>query len=104
MPRTTNPDTSPLVSVITPAYNTAAFVADTLESALAQTFGDFELVLVDDGSTDETGCIAEAFARRDSRVRVIHQKNRGISSARNTALAYARGSLIALLDSDDVWF
>ena len=105
MPRTTPPrDSSPLVSVITPAYNTATFVADTIESALAQTLTDFELVIVDDGSTDDTGRIAEAFARRDPRVRVFHQKNRGISSARNAALAQARGDLVALLDSDDVWF
>jgi len=105
MPRTPDPrDHSPLVSIITPAYNTAPFVAATLESALAQTFGDFELVFVNDGSTDDTGAIADAFARRDPRVRVIHQKNRGISSARNAALAEARGEFVALLDSDDIWF
>src|ERR1041384_4450574 len=94
---------APSVSIITPAFNTARFVADTLESALAQTFTDFELILVDDGSTDETGSIAERFARRDPRISVFHQNNRGISVARNAALAHARGDLVALLDSDDVW-
>jgi hypothetical protein len=95
---------TPIVSIITPAFNTATFIADTLESALAQTLTDFELIVVNDGSSDGTGDIAEQFAQRDARIRVLHQKNRGISSARNTALAHARGDLVALLDSDDVWF
>jgi Glycosyl transferase family 2 len=94
----------PTVSVITPAYNTATFITETLESALGQTFTDFELIVVDDGSTDQTGRIAEQFALRDPRVRVLHTRNRGISAARNMAFSHARGALVALLDSDDIWF
>lgn len=93
----------PTVSVIVPAYNVASYVGATLESALSQTFRDFEVIVVDDGSTDETGTIVAAFAERDDRVRVVRQPNAGLSSARNAALRVARGSYIALLDGDDVW-
>jgi GT2 family glycosyltransferase len=95
---------APTVSIITPAFNTARYVEDMLESVLAQTFTDFELVLVDDGSTDETAAIAEAYAHRDTRIRLIRQRNRGIAAARNAAIACARGQFLALLDSDDIWF
>ena len=93
----------PTVSVVVPAYNVASYVGSTIESALTQTYHDFELLVVDDGSTDETGAIVDAFAARDSRVRVVHQPNGGLSSARNAALRLARGSYIALLDGDDIW-
>lgn len=95
---------SPLVSVITPAYNAARYLQHTLESAIRQTFTDFELLVVDDGSTDQTLQIAEGYAARDGRIRVVHQPNRGIAAARNAALALAHGEFLALLDSDDVWF
>jgi glycosyltransferase involved in cell wall biosynthesis len=95
---------TPLVSVITPAYNAARYIEHTLESAIRQTFTDFELLIVDDGSTDQTRAIAERYAARDPRVQVIHQVNRGIAAARNTALSQARGNYCALLDSDDLWF
>jgi glycosyltransferase involved in cell wall biosynthesis len=95
---------APTVSVITPAYNAARYIEHTLESAIRQTFTDFELVIVDDGSTDRTRPIAERYAERDPRVRVIHQSNRGIAAARNTAMSVARGRYFALLDSDDLWF
>ena len=94
---------APAVSIITPAYNAARYIAQTLESVIAQTFADFEAVLVDDGSTDDTAAIVETFAARDSRIRLIRQRNRGIGGARNTAVAHARGRMIALLDSDDLW-
>jgi glycosyltransferase involved in cell wall biosynthesis len=93
----------PTVSIITPAYNVAQYVAETIASALAQTFSDFELLVVDDGSRDATFDIASDFARRDRRVRVLRQPNGGISSARNYALREARGSFVALLDGDDAW-
>jgi glycosyltransferase involved in cell wall biosynthesis len=93
----------PTVSVIMPAYNVAAYIGQAVESALAQTFRDFEVVIVDDGSTDRSAAIADGYAARDERLRVFRKKNGGISSARNYALGQARGSVIALLDSDDVW-
>jgi glycosyltransferase involved in cell wall biosynthesis len=93
----------PTVSVIVPAYNVASYVGASLESALTQTIRDLEVIVVDDGSTDETGTIVAAFAARDDRVRVVSQPNAGLSSARNAALRIARGSYIALLDGDDVW-
>ena len=95
---------APVVSVITPAYNAARYVEHTLESVVRQTFADFELLIVDDGSTDQTREIAERYARRDPRIIVMCQTNRGIASARNAAMARARGRYFALLDSDDLWF
>lgn len=93
----------PAVSVITPAYNVAPYLTQTIESVLAQTFTDFELILVDDGSTDATAQIASDYARRDSRIRLLQQPNGGISMARNRALQQATGSVFAILDGDDVW-
>jgi glycosyltransferase involved in cell wall biosynthesis len=95
---------APTVSVITPAFNAAPYVRETLDSVLAQTFTDFEVIVVDDGSTDETAAIVDWYAQRDPRVRVVRQANRGIAAARNTAIAHARGRFLALLDSDDLWF
>ena len=92
-----------LVSIVTPAFNAAPYLADTIESCLAQTHQHFELLIVDDGSTDATFSIAERFAQKDHRVRVFREPNRGISAARNIALGSANGAFIALLDSDDVW-
>src|SRR4051812_1023393 len=93
----------PTVSVIVPAYNVASYVGATIESALTQTYQDFELIVVDDGSTDETGAIVDAAVARDARIRVVRQPNGGLSSARNAALRNARGRYIALLDGDDLW-
>jgi GT2 family glycosyltransferase len=104
LPGPSEPGKSPAVSVITPAFNAALYLEHTLESAIRQTFTDFELLIVDDGSTDQTRQIAERYAARDPRVQVIHQPNRGIAAARNAALACARGRYCALLDSDDLWF
>lgn len=91
------------VSVIMPAYNVEAFVGDALLSALAQTAGDLEVIVVDDGSTDGTASAVAEIARQDARVRLLQQRNRGLAGARNTALAAARGDMFALLDSDDLW-
>ena len=93
----------PVVSVVMPAYNAAQYIEAAIDSALRQTFADFELIIVDDGSADTTALIAEAARVRDPRVRVIRQANSGVSRARNAALAVARGRYIALLDSDDLW-
>ena len=93
----------PTVSVITPAYNVAPYLGDAIESVLAQTFGDLELIVVDDGSSDVTFQIASDYARIDRRIRVLQHENLGISSARNSALRVASGSFLAILDSDDMW-
>jgi glycosyltransferase involved in cell wall biosynthesis len=94
---------SQLVSVITPAFNAAANLAETIESCLDQTYERFELLIVDDGSTDGTAEVAARYQRRDTRVNLFRIQNRGVSYARNVALQHARGEFIALLDSDDVW-
>jgi glycosyltransferase involved in cell wall biosynthesis len=86
-----------------PAYNVEPYVAESIESVLGQTFDDWEIVIVDDGSTDGTGHVAARYARRDARIRVVTQANGGLSAARNTAMRHARGRFFALLDSDDLW-
>jgi glycosyltransferase involved in cell wall biosynthesis len=95
--------TQPTVTIITPAYNASEFLSQTVASALAQTCRDFELLIVDDGSTDGTRGIAMAWQRTDPRIRVLTRPHGGPSAARNTAIAHARGSYFALLDSDDLW-
>lgn len=92
---------SPTVSVIMPVYNVEAYVAEAIESVLAQTFADFELIIVDDGGTDRSLEICRAY--HDSRIRIVSQANRGLAGARNTGILEARGTSIALLDSDDRW-
>lgn len=94
--------TTPAFSVIVPAYNAARTVPDTLASIGAQTFVDHEVIVVDDGSTDDTGEIVERLLA-PARGRVLHQANRGLPAARNAGIAAARGRWIALLDADDLW-
>lgn len=91
----------PAVSIILPVYNAQAFLASAVESVLKQTFSDFELILVDDGSADGSLAICKAFARRDRRIVVITQKNGGVSAARNAGLFAAKGEYIAFCDQDD---
>jgi glycosyltransferase involved in cell wall biosynthesis len=93
----------PLVSVIIPVHNGEQFVSRTIASALAQTYGAIEVVVVDDGSTDQTAAVVEAAAARDDRVRPIRAPNSGVAAARNLAISKARGQLIAPLDADDLW-
>jgi glycosyltransferase involved in cell wall biosynthesis len=93
----------PAVTVIMPAYNVAPYITAAIDSVCAQTFTDFELLVVDDGSTDATHAIAKARAARDKRVCVIQRMNGGISAARNEGLQWASGGVIAILDSDDLW-
>src|SRR5260370_41294768 len=93
------------VSVILPVYNGAASIERALRSVFDQTFTDFEIVVVDDGSTDDTPSVLANFAERihGGRIRIIRQSNRGFPGARNTAIAASRGELIALIDHDDQW-
>lgn len=91
----------PTVSVIVPVYNSAAYLQKSLDSILAQTFRDFELILVDDGSTDGSGVIADRCAERDGRVRVFHKPNSGVSRTRNYGLSRASGEFVTFIDSDD---
>jgi len=91
----------PRVSVIIPTYNRADMVGDAIRSVLDQTYADWELILVDDGSSDDTRQIVEAFA--DLRIRYIYQDNKGLPGARNTGIQAARGQYIAFLDSDDLF-
>jgi GT2 family glycosyltransferase len=86
-----------------PAYNMERYIGQSIESALNQTCRDFELVVVDDGSTDSTPSLVASYARRDPRVIVVQQANRGVSAARNAAAARSRGRFLTLLDGDDVW-
>ena len=92
---------SPKVSVIVPIYNVERFLPQCLDSVLGQTFDDFELICVNDGSTDSSQKILEEYAAKDERIHVINQENGGLSAARNTGMAYASGEYIAFLDSDD---
>ncbi len=94
---------TPLVSVIVPAHDAAAFIQATLESALAQTHAHLEVIVVDDGSRDATPAIVTELAAQDERIRLLRQPNAGVAAARNRGLAASRGSLIALLDADDLW-
>lgn len=92
-----------LVSVIMPAYNSGRFLAESVRSVQAQTFGGWELIVVDDGSTDDTAAVARSFVEADPRVRYVARPNGGQAAARNTGLGEARGPLVAFLDSDDLW-
>lgn len=91
----------PKISVIVPVYNVEKYLHRCIDSILAQTFTDFELLLIDDGSKDNSGAICDEYATRDSRVRVFHKENGGASSARNQGLDNASGEWIAFVDSDD---
>jgi glycosyltransferase involved in cell wall biosynthesis len=91
---------TPRVSVVIPTYNCGQFVCAAIDSALAQSCGPLEVIVVDDGSTDETPGILNRYG---ARVTVVRQKNAGVSSARNTGIQHARGELVAFLDADDLW-
>ena len=90
-----------MISIILPVYNTEAYLRACVDSILRQTYRDFELLAVNDGSTDSSGSILRAYAESDARVRVFHIANEGVSNARNVALENARGEYVAFVDSDD---
>lgn len=90
-----------LISVIVPVYNVEHYLNRCVDSILAQTYSDLEILLVDDGSTDSSGAICDAYARQDARVQVIHKKNGGLSDARNCGIEYAKGRYFCFVDSDD---
>lgn len=90
----------PRVSIVIPAYNQADYLAEAIASSLEQTYQDYEIIVVDDGSTDETPTVAQRFS---STIRYIRQENQGLAGARNTGIRHAAGEYIALLDSDDRW-
>lgn len=92
---------TPKISVVIPVYNVERYLAECVDSVLAQSFGDYEILLVDDGATDSSGRMCDDYAGRDSRIRVIHRENGGLSAARNTGLDAAEGTYIYFLDSDD---
>ena len=91
----------PMISVIVPVYNTEKYLDRCVQSILAQTYSNFELLLINDGSTDSSGVICDRYAEQDSRVRVFHKENGGVSSARNLGLDNAKGEWITFVDSDD---
>jgi glycosyltransferase involved in cell wall biosynthesis len=94
-------DHMPKLSVIVPVYNTEKYLRECIDSILAQTFTDFELILVDDGSTDGSGAICDEYAAKHPRIQVIHQENGGVTRARKAAMRIAAGSWISFIDSDD---
>lgn len=91
----------PFISIIIPAYNTEKYLDKCVASLCQQTFEDFEAIIINDGSTDETGHIADQWAQRDPRVRAIHTPKCGVAEARNTGLRHAQGRYIGFVDSDD---
>lgn len=95
---------SPLVSVIVPAYNAEAFIDATLDSIVAQTYTNIEILVVDDGSKDHTASIVASFAERDRRIKLLQQPNAGVAAARNLAIEHSTGEYIAPVDADDIWY
>lgn len=92
-----------LVSIIIPTYNRKAYLETAVDSVLKQTFSNFELIIIDDGSNDGTDSLANSLWQKDERIKYIYQSNKGVSSARNMGIKNARGELIGFLDSDDYW-
>lgn len=95
---------NPIISVIVPVYNVEEYLSRCIDSILAQTFTDFELLLINDGSTDNSGRICDEYIKNDSRIKVFHTKNFGVSSARNKGIENAIGKYISFVDSDDEVF
>lgn len=91
-----------LVSIIVPAFNVEKYISDCIESIIKQSFSLFELIIVDDGSTDKTGIICDSYSCKDERITVIHKANGGVSSARNVGLKAAKGDYISFIDADDL--
>lgn len=94
-------ENSALISIIIPAYNVKPYIGDCVDSVLNQKYDNFEIIIIDDGSTDGTGEFCDELCKTDSRIRVIHKKNEGPSAARNVGVQSAKGSYISFVDSDD---
>ena len=92
---------SPKISIIVPVYNVEQYLENCINSVLNQSFRNFQLILVDDGSKDSSGEICDRFVLKDSRVKVIHKPNAGVSAARNAGIDIATGQFICFIDSDD---
>ena len=99
----TDAGSRPLVSVIVPVFNTKPYLAQALDSLIKQTYKNLEILVIDDGSSDGSGALCDEIRRRDPRIRVVHQENRGLSGARNTGLRLMNGDYVTFLDSDD-WY
>lgn len=93
----------PLVSVIIPAYNASAFITQTLASVVAQTYTNLEILVINDGSTDNTVKIVQQYAHRDRRIHLLQQPNAGVAAARNLGIQQAKGEFVAPIDADDIW-
>ena len=91
----------PLISIIVPVYNVQKYIGKCIDSILSQTYLNIELILVDDGSSDASGRICDEYGKRDGRIRVIHQENEGVSSARNHGMEEAQGEYLCFVDADD---
>ena len=96
-------ESKPLISVIMPVHNAVKYVGSAINSVLSQTFREFELILVDDGATDGSGELCDVYAGQDSRIRVFHKENGGMSSARNLGIHYAQGKYVTFIDHDDCY-
>src|SRR5215212_2053917 len=94
---------NPLVSVIIPAFNCAGTIVTTIESVLKQSYNPIEIIVVDDGSTDNTATIVQSLAETHASISLIRKPNEGVASARNAGIEAAQGDLIAPIDSDDLW-
>ena len=92
-----------LVSIITPMYNGERFVAKTIESVLNQYYKNWEMIIIDDGSKDNSPTIVEEYSKKDKRIQLVRQKNAGSGAARNNGIRRAKGQYICLLDADDTW-
>jgi len=92
-----------LVSIITPIYNGAKYISETIESVIKQTYPNWEMIIVDDGSKDNSAEIIRIYEKKDERIKLVQQANGGSASARNNGIRLAKGRYIALLDADDIW-
>ncbi len=92
-----------MISIIIPTYNTQKYISETIQSVIDQTLSDWELIIIDDGSTDNTVQIVEEFKKRDTRIKYYYQENAGVSAARNKGIELSKGEFIAFLDADDIW-
>jgi len=95
---------APLVSVVIPTYNRSLYLKQAIESVQGQTYDNWELVIIDDGSTDDTFDIVKKYSERDKRIKYFRQENAGVAAARNAGISQSHGVWIAFLDDDDCWF